>query len=140
MRVVFAREWKPFPFGAAWLLHAEGRHDEALAAMHAAAEAEDRTEKHVVTPGPLAPARELYGAMLVERGLLRQALAAFEATLEKEPNRLSTTLAAAKAAEKAGDRARAQKHYAKAVSVADGSGNSRTEIVNAHAFMRKYAK
>jgi hypothetical protein len=130
-------QWKA---STAWLLHAEGRHDEALAAMLAAADAEDRTEKHVVTPGPLAPARELYGAMLVERGLLRQALAAFEATLAKEPNRLSTTLAAAKAAETAGDKAQAQKHYVKAVSLADGSGNSRTEIVNARAFIRKHAK
>ncbi len=46
---------------AAWVLHAEGKHDEALKAMSAAADAEDKTEKHAVTPGPLAPARELYG-------------------------------------------------------------------------------
>ena len=46
---------------AAWVLHAEGKYDEALKAMSAAADAEDKTEKHAVTPGPLAPARELYG-------------------------------------------------------------------------------
>src|SRR6201988_2201758 len=44
----------------AWVLNAEGKHDEALAAMKAAADAEDKTEKSPVTPGPLAPARELY--------------------------------------------------------------------------------
>ena len=43
---------------AAWVLAAEGKHDEALKAMSAAADAEDKTEKHPVTPGPLAPARE----------------------------------------------------------------------------------
>ena len=55
--------------------------------MSAAADAEDKTEKHAVTPGPLAPARELYGVMLLERGMAKEALAAFEATKAKEPNR-----------------------------------------------------
>ena len=40
--------------------------------MSAAADAEDKTEKAPVTPGPLAPARELYGAMLLERGAGRR--------------------------------------------------------------------
>src|SRR5205085_4162762 len=53
---------------AAWLLHAEGKHDDALKAMSAAADAEDATEKHPVTPGVPKPARELYGVMLLERG------------------------------------------------------------------------
>src|SRR5207244_8226364 len=48
----------------AWLLHAEGKYDDALKAMSAAATAEDATEKHPVTPGVPTPARELYGAML----------------------------------------------------------------------------
>ena len=64
----------------AWVLNAEGKHDEALKAMSAAADAEDKTEKSPVTPGPLAPARELYGQMLLERGMAKEALAAFEAT------------------------------------------------------------
>jgi hypothetical protein len=71
--------------------------------MSAAADAEDQTEKSVVTPGPLMPARELYGAMLLQSGMAKEAMAAFEATLEKEPNRLGATIGAAKAAEKAGD-------------------------------------
>src|SRR5262245_31861649 len=102
---------------AAWVLHAEGKVDEALEAMRAAADAEDRTEKHVVTPGPLAPARELYGAMLLDRGKPADALAAFETTLKKEPNRLGATLGAAKAAEKAGDSAKAAQHYRAAVAL-----------------------
>jgi len=64
----------------AWVLHSEGKYDEALKAMSAAADAEDKTEKHVITPGPLAPARELYGFMLLDRGMSKEALAAFEAT------------------------------------------------------------
>jgi len=44
---------------SAWVLQAEGKRGEALSAMTAAADAEDKTEKSIVTPGPLAPAREL---------------------------------------------------------------------------------
>ena len=77
----------------AWVLHAEGKYDEALKAMNAAADAEDKTEKHVVTPGPLAPARELYGSMLLDRNMAKEALAAFEATKAKEPNRSKVTQA-----------------------------------------------
>ena len=120
-----------------WLAHAEQRHDEALKIMSAAADAEDKTEKNIVTPGPLAPARELYGDMLLERGMAKQALAAFEGTLHKEPNRLGATIGAARAAEKAGDAAKARQYYAKAVALADGVDTSRVEIVEARAFVAK---
>ena len=86
----------------AWVLYAEGKYEDALKAMSAAADAEDRTEKHPVTPGVPTPARELYGTMLLERGMTKEALAAFEATLKKEPNRLGATLGAAAAAEQIG--------------------------------------
>src|SRR6195952_136233 len=92
----------------AWLLDAEGKYDEALNAMRAAADAEDKTDKHPVTPGVPKPARELYGVMRLESGKPAEALAAFEATLNKEPNRLGATAGAAKAAEKAGANAKAQ--------------------------------
>jgi Tfp pilus assembly protein PilF len=121
----------------AWLLSAENKQADALAAMSAAADAEDKTEKSVVTPGPLAPARELYGAMLLERGRAKEALAAFEATLTKEPNRLGATIGAAKAAEKSGDVATARQYYAKVVTLADGADASRAEVADARAFMAK---
>ena len=87
----------------AWVLYAEGKRDEALNAMSAAADAEDKTEKHPVTPGVPKPAREFYGGMLLESGMAKEALAAFEATMKKEPNRLGAYVGAAKAAEKSGD-------------------------------------
>jgi hypothetical protein len=121
----------------AWLLYAQGKPDDALKAMAAAADAEDKTEKAPVTPGPLAPARELYGAMLLERGMAKEALAAFEATLKKEPNRLGATIGAAKAAEKVGDAAKAREHYAAVVALAQGADPVRSEIVSARAFMAK---
>ena len=81
---------------SAWVLYAEGKYDEALKAMSAAADAEDKTEKHPVTPGVPKPARELYGVMLLERGMANEALVAFEATLKKEPNRLGAYFGAAR--------------------------------------------
>jgi tetratricopeptide (TPR) repeat protein len=121
----------------AWMLHAEGKSDEALKAMGAAADAEDKTEKHPVTPGVPTPARELYGAMLLERGQAREALAAFEATLRKEPNRLGATIGAARAADKAGDAAKARQHYAAAVALTENADLVRPEVAEARAFMAK---
>jgi tetratricopeptide (TPR) repeat protein len=120
---------------AAWVLNAEGKHDEALKAMRAAADAEDKIEKHVVTPGPLAPARELYGAMLLERGMAKEALAAFEATKTKEPNRFRGFLGAAQAAETLGDKATARANYEKLLALTDGSNSERPEVAAARKFV-----
>ena len=105
----------------AWTLYAEGRHAEALADMTNASHAEDKTEKGTVTPGPLAPARELLGTMLLEHGAYTDALVAFEGTLKKEPNRLGATAGAAKAAERAGDAAKARAYNAKVLDLTQGS-------------------
>jgi tetratricopeptide (TPR) repeat protein len=121
----------------AWLLCAEGKRDEALTAMSAAADAEDKTEKHPVTPGVPRPARELYGVMLLESGNAKDALAAFEATIRKEPNRLGAYAGAAKAAEKSGESAKAQEYYSKVVAIADAADDSRTEVADARAFLTK---
>jgi hypothetical protein len=122
---------------AAWVLYAESKRDEALKAMSAAADAEDRTEKHPVTPGVPKPARELYGDMLLESGMAKEALAAYEATLKKEPNRLGATVGAAKAAEKSGDSAKAREYYGKVVAIAGDADKTRTDVSDARAFLAK---
>jgi hypothetical protein len=121
----------------AWVLYAEGKRDEALNAMSAAADAEDKTEKHPVTPGVPKPARELYGVMLLDSGNANEALTACEATLKKEPNRLGAYAGAATSAEKVGDKAKAREYYEKIVTIADGADNSRTEVDNARAYLKK---
>jgi tetratricopeptide (TPR) repeat protein len=121
----------------AWVLYAEGKHDDALNAMSAAADAEDKTEKHPVTPGVPKPARELYGVMLLENGNAKEALAAFEATLKKEPNRLGAYAGAAKAAEKSGDKAKALEYSEKIVAIAGGADKTRTEVADARASLEK---
>jgi hypothetical protein len=97
---------------AAWIAHLEGRHEDALRLARAAADSEDLVEKHPVTPGPLIPARELYGDILMVHGRFVPALAAYEATLLREPNRLRTLYGAARAARAAGQADVARKHYA----------------------------
>jgi Tfp pilus assembly protein PilF len=124
----------------AWVLYAEGKQDEALKAMTAAAEAEDRTDKHPVTPGVPTPARELYGTMLLEQGIAKEALAAFEATLKKEPHRLGATLGAAAAAEKLGDAAKAREHYAAAVELTESADPVRPQIAQAREFVARSAR
>jgi tetratricopeptide (TPR) repeat protein len=119
----------------AWILYADGKYDEALNAMSAAADAEDKTEKSPVTPGPLAPARELYGFMLLDRGKAGQALAAFEATQAKEPNRFNGYAGAAKAAEGLGDPAKAKANYEKLLALASGSDSDRPTLAIARSFV-----
>jgi hypothetical protein len=118
---------------SAWVLYAEGKHDEALKAMSAAADAEDKTEKHPVTPGPLAPARELYGAMLMDRGMNKEALAVYEAVFAKEPNRLATYVGAAKAASKLGDTAKAKQYTAKVITLTKDADTQRPEVMELRA-------
>jgi hypothetical protein len=121
----------------AWLLNAENKPDEALRAIAAAAEAEDKTEKSVVTPGPLAPARELQGEMLLDRGYAPEAVGAFEATLRKEPNRFRATMGAAKASEQAGDLEKARRYHARIAALAENGETSRSEVAGAVAFLRR---
>jgi tetratricopeptide (TPR) repeat protein len=120
----------------AWALRAEGKDAEALAALKAAADHEDRTEKHVVTPGPILPARELLGDLLLELKRPAEALVQYEAAIAKEPNRFRGIFGAARAAELAGDRDKARKHYGHLLhQVGDAGGADRPELRQAKAFM-----
>jgi tetratricopeptide (TPR) repeat protein len=120
----------------AWLALAEGRSADALTAMREAAEIEDRTEKAAVTPGPLAPAREQLGELLLLLKQPAEALREFEATLKKEPNRFRALYGAAKAAALAGDRAKARSHYEMIVKVCErGDSPGRPELAEARTFV-----
>ena len=90
---------------SAWLDLARGRRDTALGEMREAAEREDATEKAAVTPGPLAPARELLGDMLLTLGRGGESLAEYRAALARDPNRYRSLEGAMRAAAVAGDKA-----------------------------------
>jgi len=120
---------------AAWLAWAEGRKEAALAEMRAAAELEDGTEKNAITPGPIAPAREMLGEMLLEAHEPARAREEFAATLRKEPDRFRALTGAATAAAQAGDQQAAAGHYARlAKTCARGDTPGRPELAEARRF------
>ncbi len=116
---------------AAWTALAEGKKEEALRGMRAAADHEDATDKHAVTPGAIVPARELLGEMLLELKQPRPALEAFEATLRGAPNRFHALAGAAQAAEQAGDKAEAARYSAKLVEICRKADTARPELEKA---------
>lgn len=123
---------------SAWLALAEGRGAEAVETMRKAAEREDRTEKNAITPGPLAPARELLGDMLLQLKRPKDALAEFEKTLAKEPNRFRALSGAMDAALASGNRATARRYAEQLLTVsvkADTPG--RPELARARTLVKR---
>jgi hypothetical protein len=117
---------------AAWAALAEGKKEESRQRARSAAELEDSTEKSAVTPGPVAPARELLGEMLLEMKEPGQALEQFEATLAKEPGRFRALYGAARAAQLSGNHDASQRYFRqlrKVCSNADKPG--RPELIEA---------
>ncbi|MGH9346126.1 MAG: tetratricopeptide repeat protein [Vicinamibacterales bacterium] len=119
----------------AWVAFASGRKTEGIALMQAAAESEDATDKSAISPGPLAPARELLGEMLLEAGNAKDALVAFDLTMKKEPSRFRGAYGAARAAETAGDRARARQLYRTLLDIARSAEGDRPELRRAREFV-----
>jgi hypothetical protein len=121
---------------AGWIARAEGKNDEAIALLRQAADREDATEKHPVTPGSIQPAREMLAELLLEVGQASQALAEFEASQRTDPNRLHGLAGAARAAERAGDRAKARRYYEQLVDLTRTADTERPEVAQAKAFLR----
>jgi tetratricopeptide (TPR) repeat protein len=124
---------------AAWAALAAGKKQVALRQMKSATELEDGTEKSAVTPGPLAPARELLGEMLLELNQPMQALEQFEATLKKEPRRFRSLYGAAHAARLSGSRDTSRKYFRELLKVcAHADKPARSELEEAErAILRK---
>src|SRR5262249_28954616 len=101
---------------AAWLSYAEGKKEEALKLARSAADLEDRTGKHPVTPGAILPARELLADMLLDLERPAEALAEYEASLKEAPDRLHSLSSAARAAELARRPDRARELYTRLVA------------------------
>jgi hypothetical protein len=119
----------------AWVAFAEGRKEDGLQQMKQAADAEDATDKSAVSPGPLAPARELLGFMFLEADRPELALMAFEATMKKEPNRFRGIYGAARAADAAGNRGKAKQYYAQLRELAKETDSDRPEVAQARKFL-----
>jgi len=122
----------------AWSALAAGRKEEALRQMESAAELEDGTEKSAVTPGPLSPARELLGDLLLQINEPGKALEQFEATLRKEPRRFRSLYGAAHAAQLSGSSDASQRYFRELLSVCAHSDKpARAELQEAQRSVSK---
>jgi hypothetical protein len=112
----------------AWIILAEGRREEAVTLMRSAADLEDMTEKHPVTPGALLPAREQLAEMLVEMGQAADALAEYQASLRTSPGRFLSLAGAVRAARAAGEESEATELLAKLEALCAKSDGQRAEL------------
>ena len=121
----------------AWLQLAAGDTAAAVREARAAADREDLTEKHPVTPGELLPAREVEGDLLMAVGRYAPAQAAYEATLTREPGRARSVFGAARAAELAGDSASARRRYREFLTLMAKGDGGRVELWAAREFLSR---
>jgi tetratricopeptide (TPR) repeat protein len=122
---------------SAWVALSEGSREQAVKLMRAAADGEDGSVKHVAMENRLYPMRELFAELLLETGQPAPALPEFEASLKENPNRYRGLYGAARAAEAAGDRQKAETYYAKFVAVSAKADTDRPEIAQAKTFLAK---
>jgi hypothetical protein len=120
---------------AAWLAHVERNDDDALRLMRAAADLDDATEKHPVTPGAILPAREQLGELLLELKQPSAALLEFETSLGQAPNRFNGIYGAARAARLASDPKKARTYYGKLLALCRQADIIRPEIEEAKAVL-----
>jgi tetratricopeptide (TPR) repeat protein len=119
---------------AAWVAFAKGDREAALGLMRAAADLEDKSEKSAVSPGRLVPAHELLGDMLLESSRPAEALAEYERSQVREPNRFRSLYGAGQAAAQSGNRDKARFYFSKLSEMA-GSGDLRPEMEKARRYL-----
>jgi len=121
--------------GEAWIQFAATKKSEALPLMKLAADMEDSTEKHPVTPGAVLPARELLGDMLLQLQQYKDALLAYEAVLKNSPNRFNSLYGAGMAAERSGNIQKAVSYYRQLSTVVGATVSDRPEFAAVQTFL-----
>jgi hypothetical protein len=120
----------------AWILFAEGDTAGGLALARTAADSEEVTDKHPVTPAELLPARELEADMLLEAGHYVEARKAYQATLAREPGRARSIYGSARAAELSGQHSAAEAGYRDFLKLMSRADGTRTELARARRYAR----
>ncbi len=121
----------------AWIKFKEGKNVEAVTLMNIAAEMEDKTEKHPVTPGEVIPAKELLGDLLLQMNKPNDALKAYEANLKKHPNRFNALYGAGLAAEKSGNIEKTNQYYRQLLAVVSPGNSDRKELTSINEFLKR---
>lgn len=124
--------------GAAWIQYAEGDKTGAIKLMKLAADMEDSTGKHPVTPGEVLPARELLGDLFFQMKDYQNALKTYEDVLKKSPNRFNSLYGAGKCAEKMQDNVKAIYYYKQLAANTDSKNTGRKELIESLGFLTKY--
>ena len=119
----------------AWIKLKEGQKVQAIILMTEAADMEDATAKHPVTPSELIPARELLGDMYMEIGDYTHALNAYEMDLKQHPNRFNGLYGAGLALEKLGDNEKASSYYKQLRAMTNSSVNNRPYMADIESFL-----
>jgi tetratricopeptide (TPR) repeat protein len=132
-----ARSQEQIQAVSAWVALSEGSREQAVKLMRSAADSEDGSVKHVSMENRLYPMRELLGDLLLETGQAAPALREFEAALKENPNRYRGLYGAARAAEAAGDQAKAADYFAKLVTLSKNADTVRPELAQAETFLAK---
>lgn len=112
----------------------EGDAQTAVARMREAADLERTVDKHIVTPGALLPAYEALGDLLMQQQRPREALQAYETSLEIWPNRYNSLLGAARAARVADEQGKAREHYGRLLEITEGAETDRPGVREAREF------
>jgi hypothetical protein len=120
---------------SAWVALASGAADKAATLMRQAADGEDASIKHVAMENRLYPMRELLADLLLEARRPAEALVEYTNALKQYPNRYRGLYGAARAAEAAGDAARARDYYAKMIELSAHADGKRPELDRARAFL-----
>jgi len=120
----------------AWIKWKQGKNSEALSLMQVAAEMEDKTEKHPVTPCEVIPARELLGDLFMQMNTAEKALGAYKADLQKHPNRFNALYGAGLAAEKLNDAQTAASYYQQLLHVVGDAKSNRNELNRIREYLK----
>jgi tetratricopeptide (TPR) repeat protein len=121
----------------AWLAYAEGKQEEAVELLRKAADLDDATDKHPVTPGSILPAREQLGDLLLEIKQPAAALREFETSFKSTPQRFNGLYGAARGAQQTGDHIAAKKYYQQLMQLVRGTDSDRPEINEAKVFLAR---
>jgi tetratricopeptide (TPR) repeat protein len=120
---------------SAWIKWAEGDHYAALRMMKEAAVLDDASDTSPGSPGPVAPAEEMLGDMLLQAKQPALAMAAYESALKAAPERLRSEYGAASSAQEAGDRATAERYYRKLLVNCSHGDSDLPEFAQAKQFL-----
>jgi hypothetical protein len=120
---------------SAWIALAEKDAAGAVTFMTAAADREDRSEKHIAMENRLSPMRELFGELLLEAGRPAEALRQFERSLEVVPGRFRSLAGGARAAAESGNRRAATAHYRRLLALAADAGSDRPDLTAARKYL-----